>query len=138
MPVFEGLFGSWDDLVQDLLYDLAVWHALAKLRLHRESTLELLTQATRHLGFSLRRWVARMCRHVETFENERERRARVDRAQKHGKPPANATRKRRNFNLATYKLHALGDYVPAIRLFGTTDGWSTQPVSVDAYHGITH
>jgi hypothetical protein len=29
----------------------------------------------------------------------------------------------------TYKLHALGDYVTAIRRFGTTDNYSTQVVS---------
>ena len=32
------------------------------------------------------------------------------------------------FNLATYKLHALGDYVHTIRLFGTTDLYTTQIV----------
>ena len=31
-------------------------------------------------------------------------------------------------NLRTYKLHALGDYVVQIRMFGTTDSYSTQPV----------
>jgi hypothetical protein len=33
-------------------------------------------------------------------------------------------------NICTYKLHALGDYVRTIRLFGTTDLYSTQIVSV--------
>ena len=32
-------------------------------------------------------------------------------------------------NLNTYKFHALGDYVRNIRLFGTTDSYSTQVVS---------
>jgi hypothetical protein len=31
-------------------------------------------------------------------------------------------------NLQTYKFHALGDYVQSIRLFGTTDSYSTQLV----------
>ena len=39
------------------------------------------------------------------------------------------TRKTKTFNLQTYKLHALGDYVEQIRLYGTTDSYSTQPVS---------
>ena len=30
----------------------------------------------------------------------------------------------------TYKYHALGNYVDNIRRFGTTDSYSTQPVSV--------
>jgi hypothetical protein len=32
-------------------------------------------------------------------------------------------------NLFTYKWHVLGDYVYAICLFGSTDGFSTQVVS---------
>ena len=34
----------------------------------------------------------------------------------------------RKFNLATYKVHALGDYVKFIRMYGTTDNYSTQLV----------
>lgn len=33
-------------------------------------------------------------------------------------------------NLCTYKFHALGDYVQTIRMFGTTDSYSTQIVSI--------
>ena len=33
-------------------------------------------------------------------------------------------------NLNTYKCHSLGDYVHAIRQYGTTDSYSTEPVSV--------
>lgn len=32
------------------------------------------------------------------------------------------------FNLSTYKLHALGDYVHTIHLFGMTDSYTTQIV----------
>ena len=35
----------------------------------------------------------------------------------------------KHLNLSTYKWHALSDYVRAIRLFGPTDGFSTQVVS---------
>jgi hypothetical protein len=34
----------------------------------------------------------------------------------------------KQFNLNTYKFHALGDYCNTIRRFGTTDSYSTQPV----------
>ena len=37
--------------------------------------------------------------------------------------------KARTFNMSTYKLHALGDYVKSIWQFGTTDNYSTQVVS---------
>jgi hypothetical protein len=33
-------------------------------------------------------------------------------------------------NLETYTYHAMGDYVKTIRTFGTTDSYSTQPVSI--------
>ena len=36
--------------------------------------------------------------------------------------------KKKTLNLNTYKFHALGDYVATIRLFGTTDSYSTQVV----------
>jgi hypothetical protein len=38
-------------------------------------------------------------------------------------------RQPKQFNLNTYKFHALGDYCNTIRRFGTTDSYSTQPVS---------
>jgi hypothetical protein len=41
---------------------------------------------------------------------------------------ASAPGKRKLFNLLTYKLHALGDYMRTIRLFGMSDSYSTQPV----------
>lgn len=43
--------------------------------------------------------------------------------------PSNANGRRpKVLNLRTYKLHALGDYANQIRLYGTTDSYSTQPV----------
>jgi hypothetical protein len=38
-------------------------------------------------------------------------------------------RRKKTFNLNTYKAHALGDYVETIRRCGTTDSYSTEPVS---------
>ena len=38
-------------------------------------------------------------------------------------------KKSKILNLFTYKWHALGDYVHAIRLLGQTDGFSMQVVS---------
>jgi hypothetical protein len=39
------------------------------------------------------------------------------------------SRRLKAFNLNTYKAHALGDYTATIRRFGTTDSYSTEPVS---------
>jgi hypothetical protein len=41
---------------------------------------------------------------------------------------ANA-RQFKTLNLNTYKIHALGDYVSAIKTYGTTDSYSTETVS---------
>jgi hypothetical protein len=41
----------------------------------------------------------------------------------------NNARKQKKLNLRTYKNHALSDYVDTIRCIGTTDSYSTQPVS---------
>ena len=51
-----------------------------------------------------------------------------------GKGKATATSDKPNsargrFNMSTYKLHALGDYVANIWLYGLTDNYSTQVVS---------
>jgi hypothetical protein len=37
--------------------------------------------------------------------------------------------KTKSFNFGTYKFYALGDYVTSICYFGTTDSYSTEPVS---------
>jgi hypothetical protein len=42
----------------------------------------------------------------------------------------NESRQLKTLNLNTYKIHALGDYVSAIRSYGTTDSYSTETVSV--------
>jgi len=39
-------------------------------------------------------------------------------------------RRKKTLNLNTYKFHALGDYVETIKMYGTTDSYSTEPVSV--------
>ena len=77
----------------------------------------------------------------KTFELPKEAGAR-QRRQKSGKGKEKADtgstsgRKPRNLNLFTYKWHALGDYVRAIRLFGGTDGFSTQLVSDNCSHFV--
>lgn len=49
--VFEGLLPKpFDGMLQWLLYRTAEWHALAKLRIHTDSTLDLLEAATKELG----------------------------------------------------------------------------------------
>jgi hypothetical protein len=117
-----------------LLYRTAEWHAFAKLRLHTESTLQHLERLTTELGQLMRKFRDTTQTSFATFELPKEARARK-RRQNSGKGKEKAAagnasgKKSKILNLFTYKWHALGDYVRAIRLFGPTDGFSTQIVS---------
>ena len=110
-----------------LLFRLAQWHALAKLRVHTESTLAHLKTITTEVGRQLRKFRDTTCPAFGSAE-----------------PAANAVphgqRSRRKkqtadtepvINLSTYKFHAMGDYEATIRAFGTTDSYSTQIVSTN-------
>lgn len=51
IPVFEGLLPEpFNSTLMDLLWDLATWHALAKLRMHTSSTIVHLERVTTALG----------------------------------------------------------------------------------------
>jgi hypothetical protein len=130
----------------DLLFELATWHALAKLRLHTESTLADLESSTSRLGTLLRRFVSITCEAFDTRQLPSEeaaqarRKARLFKGKQRKdsednrnpeKTPQNS--KKKTFSLRTYKLHALGAYTKAIRMFGTTDNYTTQTVCVDIF-----
>ncbi|KAG1832579.1 hypothetical protein DFJ58DRAFT_671076, partial [Suillus subalutaceus] len=111
------------------------WHALAKLRMHTNETLNLLDVATATLGKQLRHFQKITCLAFKTHElkREAERRQRQKLRNLVGSREAVATEstphtvwRPKTFNLQTYKLHALGDYSTAIRNFGTTDSYSTE------------
>ncbi|KAH9932168.1 hypothetical protein B0H21DRAFT_867145 [Amylocystis lapponica] len=133
LPVFEILLPYDDDtVILNLLFDLATWHAYAKLRLHSDTTLQFFEGATAALGNSLRKFAKTTCERYVTMDLPQEEAARGRRkaakAAKGGSAakPTESSKKVRKFNLSTYKLHALGDYPQSIRDFGTTDGTSTQ------------
>ena len=128
---------------------MAEWHALAKLRMHTEETLARLEVLTRELGIAMRDYRDNTCAMFETFETPAEAAARTRRKaaqekkaavasgtaadaprQTTKKSGANRSKQAKTLNLATYKWHALGDYVSTIRLFGPTDNYSTQVVSL--------
>ena len=120
-----------------LLYRVAEWHAFAKMRLHTETTLKHLEDLMTELGKLMRDFEHSICSKFQTFElpREVEARKRQEAARRlelrvDPLPALSAGGKRtKTFNLFTYKWHALGDYVTAIRLFGGTDGFSSQLVS---------
>lgn len=77
LPAFEGLFpGEHDGRVQDLLFTMAHWHALAKLRMHTDSSLQTLDSWTSLLGESARAFVVLTCSRFETQELKAEYEAR--------------------------------------------------------------
>jgi hypothetical protein len=140
-------------IVLDLLFELATWHGLAKLRLHTESTLSVLEASTSWLGVALRKFSSTTCEAFDTRELPSEEAARGRRnarmamkkapllssrakgkqRQGLGTNVGRGAQQQRKFSLDTYKLHALGDYVAMIRLYGTSDGISSQTVIILLY-----
>jgi len=118
--------------VLTLLYQAAKWHALAKLRVHSESTLNHLEAQTKILGQQMRAFRDTTKDSFNTVELPSETAARKRRSL--ATEGDTSTRPRgplkKVLNLRTYKFHALGDYVQSIRLFGTVDSYSTQLVCV--------
>ena len=130
---------EFDKILNDLLFELCTWHALAKLRLHTETTVRALEHSTRRLGNVLRDFQKTICAHYITKELPGEEAARGHRtaalAKKKNNDPEVRTKqtkqgkRERHFNLSTYKLHVLADYPAAIRRYGTADGFTSQVVS---------
>jgi len=80
LPVFEGLLPEpHDRIVQDLIYQLASVHTLAKLRIHTAATLMSLDDTVTHFGEQLRKFEDVTCTAHETKELPREVEKRVRR-----------------------------------------------------------
>lgn len=135
----------------NLLFTLAHWHGLAKLRQHTDLSLEILESVTNQLGKLLRDFQTRVCSVYATQELKREMTARMrqtpSKARNHPpKFPANKNEAKKvnlkqkstgrlykTLNLNTYKDHSLGDYVESIRQNGTIDSYSTELVNIPYY-----
>ncbi|KZV99192.1 hypothetical protein EXIGLDRAFT_712500 [Exidia glandulosa HHB12029] len=133
IPCFDRLFPeAVDTEISQLLFRAAEWHALAKLRMHTDSTLVLLHNATIRLGTALRHFRDVVCTQFDTTETPSEvakRQRAVARAVAEGRTTSLSTagaRRPKAYNLNTPKLHFLGDYVPQIQWVGTTDSYSTE------------
>lgn len=63
LPVFEGLLRTQQEntLLRTLLFDLAMWHTYAKLRLHTDTTLNNFRTLTSTLGRSIRIFIKEVC-----------------------------------------------------------------------------
>ncbi|KAF8834352.1 hypothetical protein BDN67DRAFT_985387 [Paxillus ammoniavirescens] len=136
MPVFAGLLlVQHNSQVLKLLFLLAHWHGLAKLQMHTDETLNVLEMVTCSLGNELRTFVGVTCVTFSTRElpHEAEACRRWQARQNAGRDTNSSTNMSNTgnchtkvLNLQTYKLHAPGDYATQIRLYGTTDSYTSQ------------
>ena len=117
-----------------MLFVLAHCQGLALLRMHTDATVEILNKTTALLGHTLREFKDKVCPKYATRELAREAAARQRRAKpdavENTRNKSKAGRRRKSFNLNTIKLHSIGDYALNIPLFGTSDSYSTQAVSI--------
>ncbi|KAF7293417.1 hypothetical protein MIND_01118900 [Mycena indigotica] len=81
LPVVDGIFPMHQKLVDQLCFELAIWHGYAKLRMHTTTTIQLFRTATTDLLTTIRRF-ARETIDVKTYELPREERQRTKRASK--------------------------------------------------------
>jgi hypothetical protein len=112
--------------------------------MHIDETLKILDDVTTEMGTKFRAFSAKTCSTFNTRELPRETAARKRRRlkKKDGKkvsmdPSAKSTEapdgpRPRRFNLQIYKYHVLCDYPKTIRMYGTSDSYSTEPVKIQA------
>jgi hypothetical protein len=141
--VTDGLFPEEDNKsISKLLFLLATWHAYAKLCMHTDTTLRMFDTVADALCQALRHFATVICPRFATKELPHEVNACVTHQQAQVK---NLTRERKklsksiklkHFNMATYKMHCIPDYLDAIQRYGTTDSYSMQTVS-PLYTGST-
>ena len=81
IPVFEGLLPDHEDNAKliHLLFILAYWHGLAKLRIHTDKTIAILQEVTKIFGAIIRDFKATVCCKFQTKELSREANARIRR-----------------------------------------------------------
>ncbi|KAJ3002922.1 hypothetical protein NUW54_g5587 [Trametes sanguinea] len=138
MPAFEGLLPLHDDqTVADLLFELVNWHALAKLRLHTEVTVDIFRAATSHMYAAVRTFARTTCKSYTTHELKKEAQARARRQSKSFNHGLSQTTEPRvvKFNVwNTYKYHCLGDHPEWISFTGPLETCSTRTGEVEHRH----
>ncbi|KIK14867.1 hypothetical protein PISMIDRAFT_39527, partial [Pisolithus microcarpus 441] len=121
IPAFEGLLPmEHNAIVKTLLFHLSEWHALVKLQIHLDDSLARLDEALKRLAAEIRRFQQTTCDAFKTHELPSESKSEFP------KKPASLAAHPKSFNILTYKFHALGDYTRSIRMFGSTDSYTTQ------------
>ncbi|KAJ7155302.1 hypothetical protein C8R46DRAFT_1296775 [Mycena filopes] len=129
IPALEGLLPEpHNSIVFGLVFTLATWHAQAKLRMHSASSIKAFRATTTELGASSRHFVRTTCQEYVAYElpKEETRRARRDAAKGTKRKSTVSAKKRKQWNISTYKYHSMGDYAETIIEIGTTDSYTTQ------------
>jgi hypothetical protein len=92
----------------ELLFTMAQWHGLAKLRMHHDLTLDVMDAVTSSLGVKLREFSKKTCPAFATRELRREYNARLRREAK-----KLASRHRQTTTSDVYPLHATNQTSPS-------------------------
>ena len=136
IPVFESLLEpAHNNIIPDLLFKLATWHALANLCLYTNTTISSLEHSMWQMGAAIQKLESETCSQLEARDLPSDdaaqpcwQAARIT-AGKTTRESISSKAKPQKFNMKMYKLHVLGYYADAIRWFGPSDGFSTQTVS---------
>ena len=120
----------------------ATWHALAKLQIHTNKTLNLLEAAMATLTNTMRHFLRETCEAITTWELKKEVAAcgqckaalavKGDSCAAKGK--ATTVARLKKLNLATYKYHSLANYAETIQRFRPTDNYNTQIVGMSSIY----
>ncbi len=146
IPAFEGLVDNKsNNEILDLLYDLVVWHAFAKMCMHTEFSLWLFKSHMQTLGKTLCQFKNNTCKAYQMTELLKEEAVCIccniavivkEKNLKLSTIPSEKAKtepKITNFNLVTYKLHSLGDVSWYICFIDTTDNYTSQIISVSLF-----
>ncbi|KAF8224460.1 hypothetical protein L208DRAFT_1002460, partial [Tricholoma matsutake] len=83
ISIFDGLLPEpHNTYILKLLFELAHWHGLAKLSMHTDATLDILSHVTTSLGNSLCTFEEKTCEAFETQDLEHEHAAQQQRQEK--------------------------------------------------------
>ena len=104
--------------------------------MHTDYTLDIMERTTVRLAQEMRKFSSETCPAFTTKELHRKAEARR-RREARGGPSKDSlavdVHRYKTLNLGTYKIHALGDYHEQIKMFGTTDSFSTQLVRISLH-----
>ncbi|KAH9911827.1 uncharacterized protein BXZ73DRAFT_93312 [Epithele typhae] len=127
IPAFQGLLPAKDDaVISGLLFELANWHALAKLRLHTEVTVDIFKDATTHMYDAFRAFKT-TCTRYEVYESKNEFQARLRREAAIDPQHVDGQRKKKPCNIwERPKFHGVSHAPDTVEDSGPLDGGSTQ------------